>query len=191
MLNETGSSMLMYFVFLIKGQARGHLSIAKSNPRVILMDNHLSNYFLCGRDINNEPYLGVQPGLLPFFADFPWVEAAIDRKNGYMYLVAKNLDTHEVLMALGFKTRRQRLNVFCDPAVDDINRLNLNLKKADVQIGEGGKNRSIISDENIFNGIRLREVNSPAELSSDFDRSSASDLLEQTGLDQSFTVLDI
>jgi hypothetical protein len=191
MLKESGSSMLMMFVFLNKTQQRGHISLAKSNPRVILLDSHLSNYFTCGRDVNNNPYIGVQPGLLPYFADFSWVEAAIDRTNGYLYLVAKNLDTHEVLMALGFKLRRQRLNIFCDPEVDDINRLNLNLKKVDIKETDGGGMVSIISDENVFNGIRLKEVSSPSELSSKYDTDSANELIEQSGLGQSFTMIDI
>ena len=189
MLRETGSSMLMFYVFLNKLQQQGHLALSKENPKALLMDSHVSNYFTCGRDEKGSPYIGVQPDLLPFFVDIPWCEACIDNKNGYLYLIVRNMEDHEVLLALGFKVRKKRLNVIFDSAIEKIEDCELNIKKIQIHQSNHGVT-AMISNEPIYTGIKLRLVESASEIAS-FDANEFDEMLSKSGVGESYTFLDL
>ncbi|MBE8233409.1 MAG: hypothetical protein HAW67_06695 [Endozoicomonadaceae bacterium] len=189
MLQETSSSMLMFFVFINKLKQKGHLEVCKESTKVLQLDSYASNYFTCGRDVNGSPYVGVQSDLLPFFIDVPWVEVCIDRKGGYLYLVAKNVENLEVLLAFGLKLRRKRLNVICDPDTEHASSMELNLKKLTLERTAKGVS-AIISDSNIYTGIKLREIVSPSDIST-HKNEEFEGLLAKSGIEESYTILDM
>jgi len=184
---EIGSSALMMALFMNKLLHSGDAKISVENPRVWLFSPTISDAFSCGRDINGEPYLGVQQDLLPFWTDSNWTDASVDYENGFLYLCTKSMDTNELLFSIGIAFRVKRLNVFWPKEVRENPHAVMNMKKLSVVSSSAG-NRTLVSDEHIFAGIKLSRVNSPADLyQTAYDQNYSNLLLQESGLDESFT----
>jgi hypothetical protein len=184
---ESESSALMMALLMNKLVYAGHAKISIENPRVWLFSPTVSDTFSCGRDINNEPYLGVQQDLLPFWTDSNWTDAAVDYENGYIYLCTKSMDTNELLFGIGIAFRVKRLNVFWPKELKENPHAVMNMKKLSI-ITTANTNRTLVSDEHVFSGIKLSRVNSPADLyQTAYDENYSNLLLQESGLDESFT----
>jgi hypothetical protein len=177
---------LTWMVYLSRLVEYGHLRFEKSNPKITYMDASSSNVFLCGRDIEGNPFLGVPSSLMPFFTQVDWVDASICRDIGYLFLEAKNPRTLELNMALGIKLRSARMDIFCIKGKEDIQSLRLNIKV--FEASPDNSKEVIFADRHELVGISLREIDSPMELGEDNDASDAASLLSKSGLGDSYTV---
>jgi len=184
---EANSSSLMMAVFVNKLLYAGHSVISRENPRVWLFSPSISDAFCCGRDIHGESFLGVPDVLLPFWTDSNWTDAAVDYNNGYLYICTKSMDTNELLFAIGIAFRVKRLNVFWKQDLTENPHAVMNMKKISV-IRHVAGNRTIVSDDHVFSGIKLSRVNSPSDLyQTAYDQNYSNLLLQESGLDESFT----
>jgi hypothetical protein len=180
---------LVFFVYLSRLVQYKHAVLDEHNPKALLLDTFSSGVFLCGRDINDQPYLGVPSELMPFFTQIDWVEASICRKKGYLFLEARDPATQSLQMAFGIKIRRKRLNVFCVKDHENIDDLSLNIK-----VFEQDKNKPtdvIFADEHELVNITLKEINSTLELGTEMDAEEARTILVNSGVDHSFTPIKL
>jgi hypothetical protein len=165
---EANSSALMMALFINKNLLAGNLKLSKDNPRIFLLSPSLSDYFAVGLDTN-------------------WAEAAVDYENGRLYLCIKSMDTNELLLGFSIAFRVKRLNVIWAQDLKDNPHAVLNMKKISTEKTKHG-DRTVVGDEHIFTGIKLSRVNSASELfQTAYDDNYANLLLQESGLDESFT----
>lgn len=184
---ESESSALMMALFINKNLLAGNLKLSKDNPRIFLLSPSLSDFFAVGLDIDNEPWIGIPSALLPFWTDANWTDAAVDYENGRLYLCIKSMDTNELLLGFSIAFRVKRLNVIWPQTLKDNPHAVLNMKKISTQKTKHG-DRTVVGDEHIFTGVKLSRVNSASELfQTAYDQNYANLLLQESGLDESFT----
>jgi hypothetical protein len=178
---------MVFFMFLNRLAKEGHLSMDKYNPRVIKMSAHASAFFLCGRDMQDQPFIGVPSGMMPFFTQMDWVEASICRREGYMFLEAKDPTTQSLLFALGFRFRPSRLDVFTIAGHESIGDKELNLKVFDQDLRDPAN--IIFADQHELVGLRLKEIQSTVEMGTELDAEDARDILAKSGIDRTFNII--
>jgi len=94
-----------------------------------------------------------------------------------------------LLMGFGIKIRPKRLNIFCIEGVEDVDEKSLNIK-----VFEQDKldpTDVIFADQNEYSGIVLKEIVDFDELSGEFEAEEARLIMEQSGMDKSFTQIKI
>ena len=127
MLNQ--NSALNFLYYLQSLVADNQLTIdTEVNPRVLYVGNDGSLDFLYGRDDNNEPYIGIPSGMMPWFVHVDWMGVAICRKKGYLFLEAKDSTSQMLHMALGLKVRKERLDYICLKGVEVPEELRLSFR---------------------------------------------------------------
>lgn len=185
---ETGSSAMMMALWVNKLIFSHKMYLSSENKRVVLLDSSMSAYFSIGRDVNSEPYIGIPEELLPWFADLSWSEFAIDRKNGYVYLVCRALDTKEMLFAVGIRIRTKRIAAFQTAQEERAVGRVVNMKKVVVESNKE-ETKVMLSDDHIYTGLTIISVDGPAALSVGvYDDEYANTLMTNAGLDESHEV---
>jgi hypothetical protein len=175
---------LVFMMFLNRLVGLGALSMDEYNPRVFRLSSYISGIFLMGRDVNDEPFLGVPVSVMPHFTQVDWIEASICRNEGRLYLEARDGATQALHMAFGIAIRRERLNVFCVEGKEDVGRLRLNIKVFEQD--PLNPDDVIFSDHHELTGIVLKEIDSSIDLGGEMDAEDARSILERSGLDVNF-----
>ncbi|MAH54642.1 MAG: hypothetical protein CL531_00055 [Aestuariibacter sp.] len=177
---------LMYFNRLIDC---GHVKMDAYNPKVFYLDAYTSAHFMLGRDIEHEPFLAVPNTYMPFFTEVDWVEVSINRKEGYLFLEARDPKTQMLHMALGFKVRRARLDTVCIEGKEDINSLRFNIKVFEADPDD--PQQVVFNDQHEIVGLPIKEVSSSLELGTELDSADSRSMLEESGVSKSYTTLKI
>lgn len=147
-----GVLMFMAFINILFQNKKA--TISPDSNKVFLLNSEASNYFVCGRDENLQPFIGIQEDLIPWFPEINWTEIAIHYKKGYVYLIAGDDDYGNPLFAMGLKIRRKRMIALADPKDKKENKA-LNFKVFKVL-----ENREIaISNKNINSDIKITIIN--------------------------------
>ena len=147
-----GTLMFMAFINILIQNRKA--TISKDSNKVLLLNSEASNYFVCGRDENLQPFIGIQEDFIPWFPEVNWVEVAIHYKKGYVYLVAGDDDYGNPLFAIGLKIRRKRMIALADPQDKNENK-SLNFKVFKIL-----DNRELaISSKNISSDIKITVIN--------------------------------
>lgn len=178
---------LMFALFLNRLIGSGQIELYERNPSVMILSPTATQYFICGRDSNEEPYLGFPVELQPFFPAVDWMEASLCKKEGILVLEARNPQTNEFMMGLGFRMRIARSNVFYSEGNEEVPRLNLKVFVQD----ESNPGRLLIPDDNELTGIVLKPVDSIASFGDMNEADYAKRALERTGTDSSFSFIDL
>jgi hypothetical protein len=180
---------LIFFMYLNRLVANGHIQADEYNPKVLMLDSYASGVFLCGRDVNDQPFLGIPSEMMPFFTQIDWVEASICRKIGYIFLEAKDPQTQIMNMAFGIKIRRRRLDVFCIDGHEDINSMTLSMKVFEQD--KKDPKQILFADQHELINITLKEINSTMDLGTEMDAEESRGILKKTGVDSTFTPIAI
>tara|TARA_E500000081_G_C5862099_1_gene231077 strand:- start:35 stop:565 length:531 start_codon:yes stop_codon:yes gene_type:complete len=144
--------MFMAFINILIQNRKA--TISKDSNKVLLLNSEASNYFVCGRDENLQPFIGIQEDFIPWFPEVNWVEIAIHYKKGYVYLIAGDDDYGNPLFAIGLKIRRKRMIALADPQDKNENK-SLNFKVFKIL-----DNRELaISSKNISSDIKITVIN--------------------------------
>lgn len=176
---------LMLFMFINRLVRDKMIELDEHDPRIMRLGNLPSGYFLCGRDENDEPFLGVPSEMMPWFTQVDWVGAALCRKEGYLYLEGRDSSTQVLLMSLGIKVRTKRLNVFSIEGHEDIDMMSLNMKV--FERDEKDNKQVYFADHHEVIGIPLQEIDTCHDLSSEEDAEEARKILAKSGLDRTFS----
>lgn len=178
--------MLMFMSRLVE---KSHLGFSNENAKVVMLDTYASSFFACGRDIENQPFVGVPSKMVPFFTQIDWVEASICRPLGYIFLEARDQATQSLNMAFGIKLRRDRLDVFCIEGHERVEDLFLNIKVFEQDLKN--PKEVLFAEQHELVNITLKEINSINELGTEFDAKQSLGILKLNGLEQSFTPVKI
>lgn len=177
---------LVWMIHLVRLIQFGCAKFDATNPKVLLLNAKGSCFYLCGRDSDKNPYLGVPLDMMPFFTQLDWMDAAIDRNSGYLFLEAKDPRTGMLNIALGFKFRAGRQDVLCLSGKEDPATLRLSIKVFEQD--KKNPQNVIFSDQDAMTGIPIREISSTAELGSEADAEYSREVLGRSGVDSTFTV---
>jgi hypothetical protein len=176
---------LVWFMYINRLIQNGHLKFDKHNPKVYLLDVVASSVFLIGRDVNEEPFLGVPDSLMPFFTEVDWVDVSFCRKIGYLFLEARNARTQMLHIAFGIKIRKSRLDVVCIDGKENPEDMRFNIK---VFEQDPDNPRDVLfSDQHEMMGLSLREIKSTADIGSEMEAEDARTVLANSGVKGSFT----
>jgi hypothetical protein len=184
MSNKMQNHGLMFFMFLNSLVYREELVVEEGDPRVLKLKSLTSSYFLCGRDTNDEPFLGVPIGMMPWFTEIDWVAASICRSEGYLYLEARDPRHHGFLLGLGIKIRSKRLDVFSIKDHEDAASMCMNLKVFEANPSD--LSEIFFAEHHEVIGIPLQEIDSCLEIGDGDDPSMALQLMAESGLDKTF-----
>jgi len=175
---------LLFFTFINIITTEGKAEIHDKSDKVLLMGTDLSNLFICGKDETSTPFIGIENSFIPWFTHLPWTEVAISFKKGYIYLISTE-DNGNIIISIGFKIRRKRMLVLCDPTKHNkTDTLNLKVFKY-----LDNKNMSL-SSKNIQNNITITIVDDITEI---IDREFSDDpfSFEDQGFVSDFTNIKI
>lgn len=143
-----GILMFMAFINILFKEKKAKIS--EESNKVFLLNSESSNFFLCGRDENGKPFIGIQEDMIPWFPEINWCEIALNYKKGLVYLVAGDDDYGNPLFAMGLKIRRKRMIALSDPKDKEENK-SLNFKVFKVM-----EDREVaISHKNIKSDIKV------------------------------------
>lgn len=112
---KRSSGVIMFMTFLGLLLKDGKAKVSSDSNKAILLNAETSNLFVCGRDENKKPYIGIQEGMIPWFLDMPWNEVAVCFEDGYFYLIATDDENNLPIFALGLKMRRKRMIALANP----------------------------------------------------------------------------
>lgn len=112
---KRSSGVIMFMTFLGLLLKDSKAKVSSDSNKVILLNAETSNLFVCGRDENKKPYIGIQEGMIPWFLDMPWNEVAVCFEDGYFYLIATDDENNLPIFALGLKMRRKRMIALANP----------------------------------------------------------------------------
>lgn len=177
---------ISWVVFLVRMLQSGNMKLYERNPKVYLLNQMGSLFFTCGRDTMKEPYLAVPLDFCPFFLQMDWCSASILRKDGYLFLEARNPRTQLLNIALGIRFRPSRLDMFCVKGRENPDDMVLNMKV--FEQGEDDPRDVVFPDRHDIVGIPVREISDISELSNEYDDETSRTILDRAGVDQSFTV---
>lgn len=180
---------LVWFMFLSRSIESGDIKIDANNPKVLLMSPSASGMFLCGRDSDGEPFLGIPSTLMPFFTEIDWVEASICREMGYLFLEARDPRTQMLHMSLGIKMREARLDVFCIKGKENIDGMKMNMKV--FEQSKTDPRDVLFADQHELMNIMLKEVSNTTEIGSDVDAEYARSILDKSGVSSSYTSVKV
>jgi hypothetical protein len=178
---------LMFGLFLNRLIGTGDLEAYERNPNVLILSPAATQHFVCGRDVDGSPFLGFPVELQPFFPAVDWMEAAICKKEGLLILEARDTKTNEFIMGLGFRLRVARSNVFFLEGKEDVKTLNLKVFMHD----EERPGRLLFPDENELIGIVLKPIDSISQYGDMTEAEYSKRALERTGMDNSFSYVNI
>lgn len=189
MASNSQNHGLVFFMWLNRLIGNNHITFNEDFPKVLELDLYSSSQFLVGRDVNDQPFLGVPSEMMPHFTQIDWVEASICRKTGHFYLEAKNPSTQELNMAFGIKMRRDRLNIFCLEGVEDISELSLSIKVFEQDPED--VTSVLFADNHELINITLKEIDSVVEMGTFSDIEDAKSIAKDSGLDSTFTQIKV
>jgi hypothetical protein len=182
---STQNHALVWMVFLNRLVDSGHVKIDALNPKVYLMDSVVSHYFLCGRDVKGEPFLGVPSTMMPHFTEIDWIECSISRELGYFFLEAKDPKTQMLNFVLGIKIRRKRLDVFCVEGKEDVHSQRLNIKVFEQD--KEDPTEIIFADQHELVNLSMKEISCTSELGTELDAEDSRTMLGNSGIKRSYT----
>lgn len=178
---------LMFGLFLNRLIGTGDLKPYEGNPNVLILSPAATQYFVCGREVGGNPFLGFPVEMQPFFPAVDWMEASLCKREGLLILEARDTSTNEFIMGLGFRLRSARTSVFYSEGKEDVKTLNLKVFMYD----EENPGRLLFPDENELIGIILKPIDSIVEYAGMVEADYAKRALERTGMDNSFSYVDI
>ena len=176
---------LMFFMFINRLIRDQMIELDERDPRIMRLGNLPSAYFLCGRDDNDEPFLGVPAEMMPWFTQIDWTGASLCRKEGYLYLEGRDPRTQTMLIAFGIRVRSKPLNVFAIDGHEDVDMMSLNMKVFEKD--EQNPKQVYFADHHEVIGIPLQEIGTCHELSTDEEAEESRKILAKSGLDRTFT----
>jgi hypothetical protein len=175
---------LMFLSFLSVIASEKKAKISELSNKVLLMNAEISNLFICGKDEQNEPFIGIENSFIPWFSDIPWTEVAISYKRGYVYFVATE-ENGNIIMSIGLKIRRKRMLVLVDPTTHKkTDTMNFKVFKA------SDDHEILLSSKNLKNNIVINIVNDIDDI---IDREFSDDpfSFEEHGFVSDFTSIKV
>ena len=167
----------------------GKLSIDPTFPKVFYLDTEASSYFTLGRDVEGNPFIGVPQKLCPFFTQIDWLGVTIYPDAGYVFLEARDVQTHVLHMALGIKVRRKRLSALHVEGREDISKQRCNIRV--FQQDPNSPDDFLCADQNEISNLSMRVIKSIDDMGSEMEMQDARDMLDQLGIDSSFTPIKV
>jgi hypothetical protein len=176
---------LVWLAYLGRLTQYDHLKIDEYNPRVYLLDSVASSIFILGRDVKDEPFLGVSHRMMPFFTAIDWTDVSICRPKSYLFLELRDPQTQILNMALGIKVRRSRLDVVCvkDKEAPEDMRFNMKVFEQD----DDDPSVVVFSDQHELTGLSIKEIDGTTELGGEMDAEEARTILKRSGISGSYT----
>jgi hypothetical protein len=179
-MNLETSHAAMFQLYLSSLISNNHIQIDVRDTRVVLLKGTANDQFLCGRDINQQPFIGVQSSMLPWFTQVPWHSVHVDRKRGLVFLEARDTETGIPLFAFGLRTRPRRVDVFC---VDQLE----NPSEKRVSIVSIDANTKAFTQTRIKN-MPLRIITSHLDI---FDQHNSPSVMDSISAEEEVMFLDI
>lgn len=178
-----------FLLFLTRLAEEGHLSMDERFPKVFYLDNQASSFFTLGRDVEGTPFIGIPQRLCPFFTQVDWLGVTLFPEAGYVFLEARDVQTYALNMALGIKVRRKRLNVLTVEGKEDVSRQRCNMR---VFLQDNDNPDDVLcADQNEISNLSMRVIHAIDDMGSEMEMHDARDMLDQLGIDSSFTPLTI
>jgi hypothetical protein len=187
-MNQNSALNFLYYLQSLIFDNQLHVD-EEVNPRVLYMGNDASLDFLYGRDENNEPYLAIQSDMMPWFVHVDWVGVSICRSKGYLFLEAKDSTNQILLMALGLRVRKERLDYICLKDVEDPNEMRLSFRVFEIDPDQ--PDQAIFSDRKVMSNLYIREIEDVSELATDLEAEDAMGIFEKSGIDSGFTTIKL
>lgn len=179
---------LMFLMLMNRFTSGGKLSVRADNPLVLQLDAVASSHFIIGRNMKDEPFLGVPIQFMPYFTQLDWMEASICREEGLYILEARDPMSQSLNMALALTIRRERLNVFRSER-EDITKLPLSMKT--FRQNPQNPDDFVVSEHDELIGIPQKEVSSIMEVGTDIEIDNAKRLFENMGMGGGFTSMTL
>lgn len=179
---------VMFLLWMGRLVGDGKLQISPVNPLVVELDAIASGHFLLGRDVENQPFLGIPIQFMPFFTQIDWMEISLCREEGRLYLEARDSETQALHMALSLSIREERLNVICLKGVENPASLMFGMRV----FSQNPQNPKeiLVADQNEISGFPIKEVNNILDIGTEMEIESALRLYEKTGMGSVFSITD-
>lgn len=178
-----------FLLWLTRLAEEGQLTIDTDFPKVFYLGTQASGCFTLGRDVEGVPLIGVPQRLCPFFTQVDWLGVTLYPEAGYVFLEARDIQTHALNIALGIKARRKRLSTLYVAGEEDISRQRCNMR---VFLQDANNPDDVIcADQNEISNLSMRVIHSIADMGSEIEMHDARETLDQLGIDSSFTPLKI
>lgn len=103
-----GQAHFMLFITMLIKENQAYFDEKRNN--LIYLKAYPSNFFIIGKDNEDENFIGVPEKMIPWFLEIHWDRITVDNKNGYLYLHTRGEDENDLVLAL--KARRKRLSIF-------------------------------------------------------------------------------
>lgn len=153
------TSKIMFFYFINDLINKNKAEINKENNNIINLDHGSSNWFVIGRAADkeelNNPFIGVQEDMIPWFFEMEWKRAVIDFERGHLYLSCAEI-AEDSDFTIRLTVRKNRLNVF--RGADDM------VSGLDFRIFAFGEDNTITVSNKVYKRIYFRKFESQEDV---------------------------